>query len=416
MGIQKRLYSDPRMKLQAYFSPANPRVEYNPSQQAWDPFPLPEATQSTVDFVQGMRTISGQGDPTSRQGIAIHIYAANASMQNRAFCNNDGDLLILPQQGRLDIQTELGHLMVRPGELAVVQAGIRFKVNLPDGPSRGYIQEIFGAHYELPELGPVGSNGMALPRDFEYPLASFDIDSESGWEIVYKLAGNLHSCQQAHTPFDVVAWHGNYSPYKYAVEKFVNMANVEFDQADPTIYCVLTARSAVPGVSLTDFLVFTPKTISTQNTFRPPYYHRNMSTEIMGLVYGTYGGSAHVLEPGGLSYEASYMPHGETYETWQSATTQELVPTRICEETLAFMFHISVPLLLTEWAMKSTSLHPTDPKQATTFKGHFLDHLEEINAKLSSDGLPTLGAEKAVDRSITKGMNGGSTHHLSNGS
>jgi homogentisate 1,2-dioxygenase len=170
------------------------------------------------------------------------------------------------------------------------------------------------------------------------------------------------------------------------------MANLEFDQADPTIYCVLTARSIVPGVSLTDFLVFTPKTISTRNTFRPPYYHRNMSTEIMGLIYGTYGGSAHVLEPGGLSYEASYMPHGETYETWQFATTQELVSTRICEDTLAFMFHISVPLLLTEWAMNSSALHPTDPKQAMTFKGHFLDHLQEINDKLSSEGLPTLEA------------------------
>jgi homogentisate 1,2-dioxygenase len=199
------LYTYLLTQLQAYFSPSNPRVEYKPSQQAWDPFPLPEAAQPTEDFVQGMRTISGQGDATLRQGIAIHIYVANASMQNRAFCNNDGDFLILPQQGRLDIQTELGHLMVRPGELAVVQAGIRFKVNLPDGPSRGYIQEIFGAHYELPELGPIGSNGMALPRDFEYPLASFDIDSESCWEIVYKLAGTLHKCQQAHTPFDVVA-------------------------------------------------------------------------------------------------------------------------------------------------------------------------------------------------------------------
>ncbi|KAF2711099.1 putative homogentisate 1,2-dioxygenase [Pleomassaria siparia CBS 279.74] len=399
--------SNTNSKIEAYFSPSNSRVEYSPSQQAWDPFPLPGATsQFTVDFVQGLRTIAGQGDATSRQGIAIHIYAANASMHNRAFCNNDGDFLILPQQGRLDIQTELGHLMVRPGELAVVQAGIRFKVGLPDGPSRGYIQEIFGSHYELPELGPIGSNGMALPRDFEYPLASFDIDSDSGWEIVYKLAGNLHSCRQSHTPFDVVAWHGNYSPYKYAIEKFVNMANVEFDQADPTIYCVLTARSIIPGVSLTDFLVFTPKTISTRNTFRPPYYHRNMSTEIMGLVYGIYGGSAHVLEPGGLSYEASYMPHGETYETWQSATTQDLVPTRICEETLAFMFHISVPLFLTKWALENPSLHPTDPKQATTFQGHFLEHLEEINAKLVSDGLPGIGGvEKASKLKFTNGDN-----------
>jgi homogentisate 1,2-dioxygenase len=343
-----------------------------------------------MDFVQGLRTVAGQGDSTAKSGIAVHMYCANVSMQNRAFCNNDGDFLILPQQGRLDVQTELGKFMVRPGELLVIQAGIRFKVSLPDGPSRGYIQEIFGAHYELPELGPVGSNGMALPRDFESPLASFDIDHGSSWEILYKFAGSLHSCQQSHTPFDVVAWHGNLVPYKYAIEKFINMTNVEHDQADPTIYCVLTAKSHIPGVSLTDFLVFTPKWITTSDTFRPPYYHRNMSTEIMGLVYGTYGGSSHVLEPGGLSYEASYMPHGETYETWKDATTKDLVPQRICEDTLAFMFHISVPLMLTEFAMKSSSLHPADINQWDDVQGHFLEHLDEVNDLLATSGLPLL--------------------------
>jgi homogentisate 1,2-dioxygenase len=232
--------------------------------------------------------MAGQGDATAKSGIAVHMYSANASMQNRAFCNNDGDFLILPQQGRLNIQTELGKLIVRPGELIVIQAGIRFKVLLPDGPSRGYVQEIYGGHYELPELGPIGSNGMALPLGFEAPLASFDVDRGSDWEIVYKFAGSLHVCRQNHTPFDVVAWNGNLVPYKYAIQKFINMANVERDQADPTIYCVLTAKSHVSGVSLTDFLVFTPKWITTRDTFRPPYYHRNMSTEVMGLIYGVY--------------------------------------------------------------------------------------------------------------------------------
>jgi homogentisate 1,2-dioxygenase len=348
---------------------------------------------TAIDFVQGLRTIAGQGDATSKSGIAIHLYSGNASMERRAFCNNDGDFLILPQQGRLDIQTELGRLMVRSGELIVIQAGIRFKVSLPDGPSRGYIQEVFGSHYELPELGPLGSNGMALPRDFESPLASFDLDHGSSWEIVYKLAGSLHSCQQDHTPFDVVAWHGNLVPYKYAIEKFINMANVEVDQADPTIYCVLTAKSHLPGTSLTDFLIFTKKWISTQDTFRPPYYHRNMSTEIMGLVYGTYGGSSHALEPGGLSYEAAYMPHGETYETWKDATTKDLVPTRICEDTLAFMFHISVPLLLTEFALKNSGRHPASTDQWEGVKEQFLEHLDEVNKQLVSAGRPILVAQ-----------------------
>lgn len=260
------------------------------SQLAWDPFPLLDTYDAAsggpgIDFVCGIRTIGGQGDPTLRDGLAVHVYSANASMYRRAFCNNDGDLLLLPQHGRLNIQTELGWLMVRPGELAVIQAGIRFRVLLPDGPSRGYIQEAFGTHYQLPELGPVGSNGMALPRDFSSPVASFHID-ESPWEITYKLAGSLHSCQQQHIPFDVVAWHGNLVLYKYSIESFVNMANANKDQADPTIYCVLTAPSKTPGVSLTDFLVLTKKWLTAEDTFRPPYYHRNMSTEVMGLIYG----------------------------------------------------------------------------------------------------------------------------------
>ncbi|KAH6962620.1 putative homogentisate 1,2-dioxygenase [Ilyonectria sp. MPI-CAGE-AT-0026] len=405
--------------IEACFSAANKDVEYVASQEAWDPFPIlpePDASSSGggVDFVEGIRTIAGQGDPTLREGLAIHIYTANASMTNRAFSNNDGDLLILPQEGRLNIQTELGWMMVRPGELVVIQAGIRFRVLLPDGPVRGYIQEIFGAHYDLPELGPVGSNGMALPRDFESPVASFDVD-DSAWDIVYKLAGTLHVCRQKHTPFDVVAWHGNLVPYKYAIEKFVNMTNVEKDQADPTIYCVLTAKSKTPGVSLTDFLVFTPKWITTSDTFRPPYYHRNMSTEMMGLIYGQYGGSSHVLEPGGLSYEASYMPHGETYETWKDATTRDLKPERICEDTMAFMFHISVPMFLTKWAMRgegAQSLHPTAPTQWDDVKAHFLDHLEEIEADLAAAGMPALTARKTVVKGQENGEHQGLNGNL----
>ncbi|KAK5991064.1 Homogentisate 1,2-dioxygenase [Cladobotryum mycophilum] len=389
--------ADVNQHIEATFSATNSRVQYVASQEAWDPFPLPKPVDTTskdkgVDFVQGIRTIGGQGDPTLREGIAIHVYLANTSMENRAFCNNDGDFMVLPQTGRLNIQTELGWLMVSPGELVVIQAGIRFRVLLPDGPARGYIQEIFGTHYDLPELGPVGSNGMALPRDFESPVASFDVD-ESAWRITYKLAGSFHICQQNHSPFDVVAWHGNLVPFKYDIEKFVNMANANKDQADPTIYCVLTAKSKIPGISLTDFLVFTEKWITATDTFRPPYYHRNMSTEIMGLIYGTYGGSSHVLEPGGLSYEASYMPHGETYDLWKEMTNRELKSDLICQGTMAFMFHLSVPVYLTQWAMKGEGakyLHPADSSQWDNVKAHFLDHLDQIDAELKALKLPTL--------------------------
>lgn len=313
-------------------------------------------------------------------------------MERTALSNNDGEFLILPQHGKLNIQTELGWLMVRPGEVVVIPAGIRFRVLLPDGPVRGYIQEVFGTHYELPEFGAVGSNGLALPRDFESPVASFDID-EAPWTINYKIAGTLHTCTQNHSPFDVVAWHGNLVPYKYAMEKFVNMANASKDQADPTIYCVLTAPSKVPGVSLSDFLIFTKKWITAEDTFRPPYYHRNMSTEVMGLIYGKYGGSSHVLDGGGLSYEASYMPHGETYQTWKDATERKLENVVICEDTMAFMFHISVPVLLTKWATQgegSKSLHQSDAHQWDDLQAHFLDHLEDVNMDLKAAGLPAL--------------------------
>jgi len=239
--------------------------------------------------------------------------------------------------------------MVCSGELAVIQAGMRFRILLPDGRARGYIQEIFGSHYELPELGPIGSNGMAMPRDFEYPVASFDVD-QTKWHLVYKLAGQLFTCEQDHTPFDVVAWHGNYAPYKYAMEKFVNSATVDKEQSDPSIYCVLAAKSKMTGCALSELLVFTPRWSTTSNTFRPPYYHRNVATEIMGMPYGVWSGSATLLEPGGLTYEPSFMPHGgkpcrskpedktnmrqESYDRWKEATTMDLQPQRINENAM----------------------------------------------------------------------------------
>lgn len=359
---------------------------------AWDAFSFPESSNS-VDFIQGWKTISGHGDPASKEGLAVHIYTTNSSMTNKAFCNNDGDLLIVPQEGRLDIQTEFGRMMVRSGELVVIQAGMRFTVTLPDGTARGYIQEIFGSHYELPELGPVGSNGMALPRDFETPTASFDID-QSKWEIVVKLMGNMFVYEQDHTPFDVIAWHGTYAPYKYAMENFINTATVDRDQSDPSIYCVLTAKSKRSGVPLSEFLVFTPKWSVTRNTFRPPYYHRNVATEIMGMTYGTWPGSATSLNPGSLTYEPSYMPHGESYERWKEATSIDLLPQRVGEGAMAFMMHISSHVSLTDYALERSGKLQHQPVEFwDDFKGGFMDHLEEINAHLEAAGRPTLDVE-----------------------
>ncbi|KAG8686770.1 hypothetical protein FRC11_008396 [Ceratobasidium sp. 423] len=355
----------------------------------WRPFSLP-SSDSKVDFLTGLKTLAGSGDPTLNEGLAIHIYTANSSMANRAVVNADGDMLIIPQLGRLDIQTEFGKMMVRPGEICVIQKGIRFKVGLPDGDSRGYIQEIFGSHFELPELGPLGGHGLANVRDFEHPIASFDID-QSPWEIVYKLGGKLWSCKQNHTPFDVVAYHGNYIPYKYALEKFVNVGSISKDHIDPSIFCVLTARSKTPGAPLTDLLIFSPRWDVASNTYRPPYYHRNAASEFMGLIYGNYGGRSDDFAPGGASYECGHVAHGVSYGVFKEATEAELQPMRISEGTIAFMMESSMMFTLTDYAMKrSGKLHVHNPTMWDDLDAQFLKHLGSVDQNLKGHGLPGL--------------------------
>ncbi|PPQ83494.1 hypothetical protein CVT25_006984 [Psilocybe cyanescens] len=378
--------------LESCFLPLNPKVHISPTQLAWHPFDLP-SDSAKVDFADGLKTIAGNGDPTLHEGLAIHVYLANASMEKRAFCNNDGDMLILPQQGRLDIQTEFGKIMVRSGELCVIQRGMKFKVVLPDGPSRGYIQEIYGQHYTLPELGPLGGHGLANARDFETPVASFDID-QSHWEIVYKVGGQLHSCTQEHTPFDVVAWHGKYVPYKYALEKFVNVGSISKDHIDPSIFCVLTAKSKQPGVPLADFLIFSPRWNVATGTFRPPYYHRNSATEFMGLLYGEYGGRSDGFKPGGASYETGFCPHGVSYDEFKGASESELVPERVHEGTIAFMFESSLMFTITDYAIhRSGKLHEHEPAMWDNLKAQFLNHIDKVNADLKAAGLSELGSE-----------------------
>lgn len=369
--------------VEATFLPINPKVQVSPTQLAWHPFDLPPSS-AKVDFIDGLKTLAGNGDPTLHEGLAIHVYLANASMEKKAFVNSDGDMLILPQQGRLDIQTEFGRIMVRPGELVVIQRGMKFKVVLPDGPSRGYIQEIFGSHYQLPELGPLGGYGLANPRDFEFPVASFDID-QSPWKVVYKLTGKFFECSQKHTPFDVVAWHGNYVPYKYAMEKFVHVGSISKDHIDPSIFCVLTAKSKQPGIPLADFMIFSPRWDVASHTFRPPYYHRNSATEFMGLIYGVYGGRSDDFQPGGASYETGFCPHGVSYEEFNNASEADLQPMRIHEGTLAFMFETSMMLTITDFALNRTGkLHEHEPKMWDCLKPQFMNHLDEINADLKA--------------------------------
>ncbi|EMD34039.1 hypothetical protein CERSUDRAFT_117547 [Gelatoporia subvermispora B] len=381
--------------LESNFLPLNPKVHFSPTQLAWYPFDLPSPNK-TVDIIAGLHTVAGNGDPTMREGLAVHVYMANASMEKKAFVNGDGDWLILPQQGRLDIQTEFGKIMARPGELVVIQRGIKFRVFLPDGPSRGYIQEIYGSHYELPELGPIGANGLANPRDFEHPTASFDID-QSPWEVVYKVGGQLFACRQEHTPFDVVAWHGNYVPYKYAMEKFVYVGSISKDHIDPSIFCVLTAKSKNPVAPLADFLIFGGRWDVADHTFRPPYYHRNGATEMMGLIYGDYGGRSDEFAPGGLSFETGFCPHGVSYDEFKKATETDLGPMRVHEGTLAFMFESSMMVTLTDWAMKRTGkLHEHEPKMWDDLRGQFVNHIDQVNADLKAAGLPVLGISQGT--------------------
>ena len=243
----------------------------NPNQMLWKPFDIP--TGVDVDWVDGLRTLAGAGDPRTRHGVAIHVYMCNRKMVNKAFYNADGDMLIVPQQGALDITTEMGKLYVEPNEIVIIPSGIRFSVDV-NGPSRGYVCEVFDGHFELPNLGPIGANALANPRDFLYPVACYEDVEVPNFKIVSKYQNQLFVARQDHSPFDVVAWHGNYAPYKYGLKNFCVVNTVSFDHIDPSVFTVLTCPSLKPGTAIMDFVIFPPRWSVADNTFRPPYYHR----------------------------------------------------------------------------------------------------------------------------------------------
>jgi len=362
------------------FMPINGRVHVSPTQLAWLPFDIPKAGE--VDFISGLKTIAGSGEPTLREGIATHVYAANASMKQKAFVNSDGDFLIVPQQGALDILTEFGPLFVQPGEICVIMRGQRFRVELPDGPSRGYILEVRGSNFELPELGPLGANGLANSRDFLTPKAKYVITKER-WEIVYKLGGKFFQSTQGHSPFDVVAWHGNYVPYKYDLTKFVNVGSISVDHIDPSIFCVLTAKSRDPTAPLADFLIFSPRWDVASHTYRPPYYHRNVASELMGLIYGEYGGRSDEFLPGGVSFECGMVPHGVAYEEFKAASAAPPPEMQISKGAIAFMFESSRPFTISDYAWNSKKKHEHDPKMWENLVDNFSTHAEEIEQIMS---------------------------------
>ena len=316
-------------------------LEETPNQLRWDPFPIPgEAT----DFVDGLIPIC------ANDVCGVYVYGANASMSDRFFYDADGELLIVPQHGTLTIRTELGVIEVEPGEIAVVQCGIRFRVEV-SGPSRGYICENYGPLLRLPDLGPIGANGLAHSRDFLTPVAAFE-ERDGDFELVSKFLGKLYSARIDHSPLDVVAWHGNYAPYKYDLRRFNTINTVSFDHPDPSIFTVLTSPSESVGTANVDFVIFPPRWMVGEHTFRPPYFHRNIMNEYMGLISGVYDAKAEGFLPGGASLHNCMSGHGPDAATFAQASEAQLEP-RYIGDTLAFMFETRQVLRPTTFAMEA---------------------------------------------------------------
>jgi homogentisate 1,2-dioxygenase len=330
------------------------KAQINPNQMRWMPFEIP-GPEVPTDFVAGLITIGGAGDPSMKSGLAVHYYVANVSMKDKSFYNADGDFLIVPQQGTLDIRTEFGMLEVAPGEIVVIQRGIHFSVEVA-GPSRGYLCEVYNGHFRLPDLGPIGANGLANPNHFLSPKAAYE-NRQCDFTVVSKFLGKLFECKKDHSPFNVVAWHGNYVPYKYDLSLFNAMNTVTFDHPDPSIFTVLTCPSNEPGVAICDFVIFPPRWAVGDHTFRPPYYHRNCMSEYMGLIYGSYEAKQGGFVPGGGSLHSCMTPHGPDTATFDKASNVELKPHRVADGTMAFMFESSLLMKLTDYAVKTNIDH-----------------------------------------------------------
>ena len=322
-----------------------------PNQLRWKPIPI---SAKRTDFIDGLITMAGNGNVQTHAGVGIHIYVANASMTDRFFFNADGEMLIVPQMGRLALHTEMGLLEIGPGEIAVIQRGIRFRVELLEQTARGYVCENYGSLLRLPDLGPIGANGLANPRDFLAPVAAFE-DREGDFRIVTKFQGKLWEAAIDHSPLNVVAWHGNYVPYKYDLKNFNCINTVSFDHPDPSIYTVLTSPSEIPGTANLDFVIFPPRWMVAEHTFRPPWFHRNFMSEFMGLVYGEYDAKAEGFVPGGASLHNCMAGHGPDTETFEKASNAELKPVYL-KDTLAFMFETRFVCRPTKFALETAQL------------------------------------------------------------
>jgi homogentisate 1,2-dioxygenase len=342
-----------------YFGGSDPSAgTLDPNPMRWRP--LEDREYQTKNFVTGMHLLGASGEPASKSGLAIYMYLFQKSMKDSYMYNSDGDLLIVPQEGVLHIRTELGRLCVQPSEICVLPRGITFSVHVPDHETdttrkRGYVLEVYKGHFVLPELGPIGSNGLANARDFLYPVAWFEPERsivQAPATLYNKFGSRLWSKPISSTPFNVVAWHGNYLPYKYDLSKFCAVNSVTYDHLDPSIYTVLTCVGDEAGTALSDFVVFPPRWMSTDpNTFRPPWFHRNTMTEFMGLIHGEYDVKKTFL-PGGASLHSCMTPHGPDATSYDKAVADPCDQPTFLSGGLAFMFETSDMLRLSHYALE----------------------------------------------------------------
>jgi homogentisate 1,2-dioxygenase len=335
-------------------------------QLRWEPFAIPDAL---CDFVAGLRTIAVSGNAALHVGIGVHVYLARESMIERFFYDADGELLVVPQHGRLRVHTECGVLDVAPGEILLLPRGMVFRIVLLDGPSRGYVCENYGQAFRLPERGPAGSEGYANQRDFQAPIAAFE-DRDGEFTLTMKLGGRLYAGTIRHSPLDVVAWSGNYTPYKYALERFNVLGTISYDQPDPSIYTVLTSPSDTLGTANADFVVFPPRWFVANDTFRPPPFHRNVMSEFMGLVHGVYDAKPEGFLPGGASLHNCMLPHGPAPEVFERATRAPLEPTYL-DDTLAFMFESRYLLEPAPFALETPELQSDYADSWSALKKNF---------------------------------------------
>ncbi len=333
------------------FAPGTTDAPLAPNRLRWDP--IADAAPGT-DLIDGVTTMLANRDPADLEGVALHVYAANADMTDRVFTDADGELLFVPQAGRLELLTELGRIMVAPGQIALIPRGVRFRAMLPDGAARGYVFENHGSLFRLPDLGPIGANGLANPRDFETPVAWFE-DRDDTTQVIQKFMGSLWTTTLDHSPLDVVAWHGNLAPWRYDLSRFNTINTVSFDHPDPSIFTLLTSPSDVPGRANADFVIFPPRWMVAEGTFRPPWFHRNIMSEAMGLITGAYDAKAEGFAPGGISLHNLMAGHGPDLASWQGASAADLKPHKI-EGTMAFMLESCWPYKPTSYALEHSQL------------------------------------------------------------